>query len=86
MILSSYAVLCLCQPFLLGHGYADPIRGTFLSPLSPELKVSVNMALVDSGSSDCELRQGFLEAGQPLEQEIQESKPIEKASQLNFVQ
>ena len=35
-----------------------------MSPLSPELRVSVNMALVDSGSSDCELREGFLETWQ----------------------
>ncbi|CAJ1359133.1 unnamed protein product, partial [Effrenium voratum] len=38
----------------------------FLSPLAPEKRVVVPMALVDTGSSDCELRQGLLDRLRPL--------------------
>ena len=40
-----------------GRASAPGRRGVFLSPLAPEKRVVVPMALVDTGSSDCELRQ-----------------------------
>lgn len=69
LLVSPTFLIGACKNTGLPTAIAHPTRGTFLSPLSPGLHVSVNMALVDSGSSDCELRQGFLEAGQPLEQD-----------------
>mmetsp|Transcript_22534 Transcript_22534/g.57659 ORF Transcript_22534/g.57659 Transcript_22534/m.57659 type:complete len:219 (-) Transcript_22534:149-805(-) len=39
---------------------------TFASPLSPDRQVVVEHALVDTGSSDCELREGLLRRLGPL--------------------